>query len=89
MKEMIKKLLKEMGAYYHMPVMNGMGAPTLDFICCWKGLYFAIEAKAPGKNATAIQLNTMGDIGLAGGRTFVVDGEVSLRAVRAWMLLEV
>lgn len=87
-KEMVKKLLREMGAYYHMPVMNGMGKPTLDFICCYKGMFFAIEAKAPGKLTTAIQANTMREIEEYGGKAFMVDGEESLNHVRNWMLLE-
>ncbi len=49
-KDKIKKMLKEHGAYFHMPVQNGMGAPTLDFVGCYCSHYFAIEAKAPGKN---------------------------------------
>lgn len=53
----IKEIVKEMlnahpGAYYYMPVQNGMGASTLDFICAINGRYVAIEAKAPGKYMT-------------------------------------
>ena len=51
----IKKLLNKYGAYSHMPVQNGMGLPTLDFVCCYGGLYLAIEAKAPGKKPTQRQ----------------------------------
>jgi len=89
-KDLIKKFLKSVPeCYYHMPVMNGMGAPTLDFVCCYKGRYFVIEAKAPGKRPTAVQIDTMTKILEAGGQTFVVDDEASLQTVRNWMLLEV
>lgn len=69
----IKALLKCRGVYSHMPVQNGMGNPTLDFNGCYTGLYFAIEAKAPGKKPTPRQINTMRDIALAGGSVFLID----------------
>jgi len=60
--------------YYHMPVQNGMGAPTLDFIGCFRGQFFAIETKAPGKKPTDRQLTTIADMEAAGAKTFVYDG---------------
>lgn len=72
-KEKIKKLLKEYGAYYHMPVQNGMGAPSLDLICCIKGKYFAIETKAGNKQPTPRQEETIKQIQRAGGKCFVVN----------------
>jgi hypothetical protein len=86
-KAIIKKRLEERGIYYHMPVQNGMGKPTLDFICCMPvkitpemvgetvGLYLAIEAKAEGKEPTAIQTETMEAIEVAAGIALVVAGE--------------
>ena len=58
--------------YYHMPVMNGMGRPTLDFIGCIDGRYFAIETKAPGKTPTPIQQGTIDEISAAGGVVLVI-----------------
>ena len=58
-----------------MPVQNGMGAPSLDFICCHKGVYFAVETKAPGKKLTPRQEHTVSQIQKAGGKCFVVDGD--------------
>ena len=85
-KEQVKKLLREYGAYYHMPVQNGMGAPTLDFVGCYRGHYFAIEAKAPGKLPTRRQYDTMSDITWAGGQCFVVDGSAENTAkLVAWL----
>ena len=71
-KQRVKKLLNKYGVYSHMPVQNGMGAPTLDFICCYNGLYLAIETKAPGKKPTQRQLKTMTKIAKAGGVAMVV-----------------
>ena len=33
-KEALKKYLKEIGAYYFMPVQTGYGAATVDFLVC-------------------------------------------------------
>ena len=59
-------------AYLHMPVQNGMGAPSLDFIGCYQGIYFAIETKVPGARLTERQKLTACQIFNAGGRVFVV-----------------
>ena len=75
--EGVKKLLKRYGVYWHCPVMNGMGAPSLDFVCCFQGRYFAIETKAFGKKPTPRQEETMRQIRGAGGRCFVIDGGLS------------
>ena len=54
-KDQVKAFLKERGAWFFMPVPTGYGTPTLDFIGCYKGRFFAIETKAPGKKPTARQ----------------------------------
>jgi len=73
-KRAIKKVLNKHGVYSHMPVQNGMGQRSLDYVCCFRGLYIAIEAKAPGKKPTEQQFKTMAKIRNAGGYAFVVDG---------------
>lgn len=60
--------------YYHMPVQNGMGKPTLDFVGCIKGAFFAIETKAPGRKPTDRQIDTMEEMRKAGAHVFVYDG---------------
>ncbi len=72
-KDAIKKSCKLLGAYYYMPVSNGMGAPALDFIICYMGYFFSIEAKAPGKKPTARQELTIRAIKNAHGLAYVVD----------------
>jgi hypothetical protein len=84
-KEKIKVLLKQYGCYWHMPVQNGMGAPSLDFVCCVQGKYFAIEAKAPGKKPTPRQKHTIAEIERAGGKCFVIDG--CLGELESWLKL--
>jgi hypothetical protein len=75
-KNAVKKALKIHGAYYHMPVQNGMGSPTLDFVGCYRGKFFAIETKAPGGKPTPRQLQTIVDMESAGAKVFVVDGNM-------------
>lgn len=65
-------LLKKYGAYWHSPVQNGMGTPSLDMICCMRGLYLAIECKAPGKHLTPRQELTKKEIEDAGGYVVVI-----------------
>jgi hypothetical protein len=86
-KQMIKRHLKEYGVWYDMPVPGGYGKPTLDFLCCYKGRFFAIEAKAEGKKPTPRQHRTMVEIVTAGGMAFVVDSEYRMQEVLAWMKL--
>ena len=73
-KDGVKMVLAKYKVYYHCPVQNGMGAPSLDFIGCHVGHYFGIETKAPGKRPTPRQIITMDSIIRCGGKIFVIDG---------------
>ena len=78
-KASVKRALDDMRrrglpVYYHMPVQNGMGKPTLDFVCCINGKYLGIETKAPGKKPTERQQATIDEITAAGGTTIVYAG---------------
>lgn len=84
-KNKVKKLLTEFNAYWHCPVQNGMGAPSLDFICCHEGRYFGIETKAGNKKPTPRQETTMNQIRLAGGLAFLVNEVEGLQELREWL----
>lgn len=86
-KDKIAALLKEFGAYKHMPVQNGMGEPALDYHVCHRGLYAAIEAKAEGKDATERQRRTMRNVIAARGSVFLIDSPTSLdfALLRGWL----
>ncbi len=86
-KEQVKKLLKEHKVYWHCPMQNGMGKPSLDFICCCNGRFFAIETKAPGKKPTKRQEVTMMEIAFAGGFVFVVSNQEELNILEAYLHL--
>lgn len=84
-KDKVKKLLKHFGAYWHCPVQNGLGSPSLDFVCCYKGRYFAIETKAGNKLPTPRQESTMEEITKAGGTCFLVNEVVGMEELEAWL----
>ena len=86
-KHLIKKVLdpRKPDLYYDMPVPTGFGKSMLDFVGCYYGRYFAIEAKAPGKQPTERQEGTRDDMLKAGGAVFVIDGETGCEALGAWL----
>lgn len=88
-KRKIKKLLDSLGddVYCDMPVPGGYGKPTLDYVGCYLGVYFAIEAKALGKKPTPRQEATSERIRAARGAVFTVDGPESLDILGRWFEL--
>ena len=82
----VRELLKEHGAYWHCPVQNGMGKPSLDFVGCHRGRYFAVETKADGKKMTKRQELTAEEIIAADGRVFEVVGTSGLAALQHWLM---
>lgn len=84
-KNKVKKILKMFNAYWHCPVQNGMGAPSLDFVCCYHGKYVAIETKAPGKKPTPRQEITIGEIRAAGGKVLVISDDDGCKELAYWM----
>lgn len=67
-KDAVRAYLKEIGAYYFMPVQTGYGAATLDFLICHKGTFYGVETKRPGKTTpSARQACVMSEIAHAGG----------------------
>jgi penicillin-binding protein-related factor A (putative recombinase) len=86
-RELLRLREAKVPLYWHKPVMNGMGAPTLDYVGSSYGRYFTIEAKKDAKTKpTAIQEKTMAAIRASGGTCFVVyDGE-TMRDFVLWAL---
>lgn len=83
LKHAVKKELKARSIFYFMPVSNGMGQVGIpDFICCCRGMFLAIETKAPGKrnNTTANQDRVIAEIKTAMGIAIVIDDIAQLQA---------
>ena len=75
-KDQVKKYLKDIGAWYYMPVSNGMGRVGCpDILVCHRGIFMAFETKAPGKikNVSPNQAREISDIQRANGLALVVD----------------
>jgi len=75
-KNKIKDYLKGLGAWYYMPVSNGMGRVGCpDILVCYQGLFLAFEVKAPGKrgNTTPNQDREIEWINKSKGLAIVVD----------------
>lgn len=87
-KAKVKKLLdaRKPLLYYEMPVPAGYGKPTLDFVCCYFGRFFAIETKKPKGKLTERQAGTCNDMRAAGGVVFEVIGDAGLEDLEAWLI---
>lgn len=85
-KEAVRKFLRAKGVWFYQPVQNGMGQVGIpDFICCYRGIFIAIETKAPGKlsGVTANQRRVLDQIKEHGGLALVVDDVAALEPVFA------
>jgi hypothetical protein len=94
-KDACKKYLKSIGAWFFMPVSNGMGQVGIpDIICCYKGMFIAVETKAPGKRnqTTANQDRVIDAIKVADGWAIVVDNvdqlEEFITSIKIFQILE-
>ena len=84
-KARVKKVLAAHGAYWHCPVQNGMGAPSLDFVGCYRGRYFAIETKAGNKGMAPRQETTAEEIRAAEGLVFLINDVEGLDILEEWL----
>ncbi len=75
-KDKVKAVLKNLGAYYVMPVTGGYGnSGAPDFLVCYKGRFIGIECKAGRNKPTALQEKNLREIEDAGGSALVVNEE--------------
>lgn len=85
-KERIKKLCATYGAYYAMPVMQGMASNgTPDFLLCHRGQFAGVEAKAGKGKPTKLQLIRLREIVEAGGTALVIN-EDNLNVLEDWLI---
>lgn len=72
-KAKIKDLLAKYNVYYAMPVGSMYGNSGVpDFLCCVRGHFLAIEAKAGKGKTTALQDKNLHLIEKAGGTSLVI-----------------
>lgn len=86
-KALVKKVLanSERFGYIHSwwPVPSGYGRSHVDCIGCYRGQFFCIETKAPGKKMTRMQRSVGSEVLESGGAVFEIDGDTS--ALEAWL----
>jgi hypothetical protein len=80
-KDNVKALLTEHGAYQFWPVQTGYGRRTLDALCCHHGHFFAIETKRDGEDLTPFQKNTRAEMLHAGAKVFRVSRDAELASL--------
>lgn len=81
----VKKVLAKHGAYWHCPVQNGMGAPSLDFVGCHNGRFFAVETKAGSGLMTPRQETTAAEMRAAKGTVFLVNLHTGMQELEDWL----
>jgi hypothetical protein len=73
--------------WYYSAVQGPMSVRGIpDFIGHYRGKFFAVEAKSPGKKPTGFQALQIHSINVSGGAVFVVSDDESLKVFAAWLL---
>jgi hypothetical protein len=78
-KDKVTKILKELKAWYFLPVSAGYGVHGIpDIIGCYKGKFFGIECKAGKNTATPLQRRQLNAISNSEGISLVInEGNIS------------
>jgi len=72
----VRNVLKELNAYYSMPITGGYGnSGAPDFLVCLNGRFIGIECKAGRNKPTALQEKNLAQIRSAGGIAIVINEE--------------
>ena len=75
-KDQVRKVLDEMGAYYFFPAANGYGRTGIpDVIACVGGHFVGIECKAGSKQPTALQQRELDNIEKAKGTGILINAD--------------
>jgi hypothetical protein len=75
-KKTVKDILKARDVWYFMPVSFGMGKAGIpDFLCLFRGRFFAIETKAGNNLPTRLQEKVIAELRRHGASVLVVNEE--------------
>lgn len=85
-KQRVKKLLDEAGAYWYMVVPTGYGRRGVpDFLVCHKGRFLAVETKRGSiSDPSPHQAREMKSIGAAGGHALLINAD-NLNELEEWL----
>ena len=86
-KAKVKKVLDKYREHLYvlMPVQNGMGTPTLDYLGWFKGHPFGIETKAGKARMTPRQELTAEKMRAGGAMVFLINEVEGLDELEAWL----
>lgn len=71
LKERVAKYLQKRGIFYFMPRPTQWGKNGVDFLCCYRGTFVAIETKIWPRKATPMQKLFLDSVRESGGIAFV------------------
>jgi|SRR5215475_269724 len=71
--------------WWFKPVQHGMGTRALDYVGCTSGYFWAVEAKAPGKEPDNYQRITIKQMLEAGAKVFKISSDDGLTAFNRWI----
>ena len=80
----IDKVLKRYGAYWFKPVQTGLGTRTLDYLGCYCGNFFSIEAKRENQHMTDSQRVIASTMRKAGAKVFEINEVTGTAELEAW-----
>lgn len=84
-KDKVKKILSEKGAYFFMPATGGYGKSGVpDLVACYQGKFMGIECKAGKGKPTLLQEKNLMDICAKGGIAILIN-ETGLEAFSNFM----
>jgi Holliday junction resolvase len=84
-KDKVKKILKDVGAYNFMPATHGFGSSGVpDIVACHQGKFIGIECKAGKGKPTALQEKNLNEIFAQGGVAVLIN-ENGIEAFKMFM----
>lgn len=84
-KDKVKKILKEVGAYNFMPATHGYGSSGApDIVACYQGKFIGIECKAGKGKPTELQMKNLMDIFNKGGVAVLIN-ETGIETFKMFM----
>lgn len=85
-KNAVKKILNDLGAFWFMPVQTGYGVKGVpDFIVCLNGAFIGIETKY-GNNTLSMWQKLQGEKILNSGGAFLVVNETNVSGLKDKLL---
>ena len=84
-KSSVTTILKRLGIYYFYPVTGGYGSSGVpDIVCCYNGVFVAIECKAGHNKPTPLQEKNLDHVRRTWGLALVIN-ETNVDKLTQWI----